>query len=139
MTRLLDVGTKKQLFIDDLVIDETRGVTRNLNQPDKYAGNPVMIPLYPWEGRLQLYGTVWRDEDGSWRMWYQGMGGMGVAHMGLDLKGTPFEFLNFDLKNLLYNICYATSNDGIHWERPNIGLVEHKGSTDNNIILSDAS
>jgi hypothetical protein len=59
--------------------------------------------------------------------------------MGLDLKGTPFEFLNFDLKNLLYNICYATSNDGIHWERPNIGLVEHKGSTDNNIILSDAS
>ena len=35
MTGLLDIGTKKQLFIDDLVIDETRGVTRNLNQPAK--------------------------------------------------------------------------------------------------------
>ena len=70
MIEPLEIGTRKQLFIDDYVIDETRGVTRNLNQPDKYAGNPFMIPLYPWEGRLQLYGTVWRDEDGSWRMWY---------------------------------------------------------------------
>ena len=59
--------------------------------------------------------------------------------MNLDLRGTPFEFLNFDLKNLNYCICYATSQDGIHWERPNMGLVEYKGSTDNNILIEDAS
>ena len=139
MTQTVEVGSNKQLFIDDLVIDETVGVARNLNQPAKYVGNPIMIPLYPWEGRLQLYGTVWHDPDDGFRMWYQGMGGMGVAHMGLNLKGTPFEFLNFDLKNLHYSICYATSQDGIHWDRPNMRTVEFNGSTDNNIQIEDAS
>ena len=135
----LDFGSQKQLFIDDVVIDEAVGVRRNLNQPAKYVGNPVMIPLYPWEGRLELFGTVRRDPDGSFRMWYQGMGGMGVAHMGLDLTGTHLEDLKFDLKNLQYSICYATSHDGIHWDRPNLGLVEHNGTTDNNIVISNAA
>ena len=48
----MEIGTKKQLFIDDLVIDEVHGVTRNLNQPAKYVGNPIMIPLHPWEEAL---------------------------------------------------------------------------------------
>ena len=87
----LEFGSQKQLFIDDVVIDEAVGVRRNLNQPAKYVGNPVMIPLYPWEGRLELFGTVRRDPDGSFRMWYQGMGGMGVAWAshGFGLDGHP--------------------------------------------------
>ena len=138
MPEALKIGANKQLFIDDLLIDETLGVCRNLNQPAKYVGNPIMIPLYPWEGRLELYGTVWRDPDGAFRMWYQGMGGMGIAHMGLDLRGTPFEFLNFDLQNLECSICFATSEDGIHWKRPNMGLIEFHGTKDNNILIRDA-
>ena len=137
MTGLLDVGTKKQLFIDDLVIDETRGVTRNLNQPAKYVGNPVMIPLYPWEGRVTLYGTVWNDADGEWRMWYQGYGGGAVPSMAKDISDSPWK--GFDASNLLYVIGYATSNNGIHWERPNLQLVDYKGSMDNNLVLSDAA
>jgi hypothetical protein len=139
MTGLLDVGTKKQLFIDDLVIDETRGVTRNLNQPAKYAGNPVMIPLYPWEGRVTLYGTVWNDADGEWRMWYQGYGGGAVPSMAKDMSDSPWKDLDFDASNLLYVIGYATSHNGIHWERPNLQLVDYKGSMDNNLVLSDAA
>ena len=139
MTGLLDVGTKKQLFIDDLVIDETRGVIRNLNQPAKYAGNPVMIPLYPWEGRVTLYGTVWNDADGEWRMWYQGYGGGAVPSMAKDMSDSPWKDLDFDASNLLYVIGYATSHNGIHWERPNLQLVDYKGSMDNNLVLSDAA
>ena len=36
----LEFGSQKQLFIDDVVIDEAVGVRRNLNQPAKYVGNP---------------------------------------------------------------------------------------------------
>jgi hypothetical protein len=32
-------------------------------------------------------------------------------------------------------LCYATSRDGIAWEKPNLGLVEFKGSKANNIFL----
>ena len=72
----IDIGTATQLFVDDLIVDEIHGVTSTLHQPAKYAGNPIMTPLYhspstapsggtrrpavsvPWEGRLTLYGTV---------------------------------------------------------------------------------
>jgi len=32
--------------------------------------------------------------------------------------------------------CYAESRDGIHWERPELGIVEFNGSKKNNIILN---
>ena len=32
--------------------------------------------------------------------------------------------------------CYFESKDGIHWERPNLGLKEWNGSTDNNLLPS---
>src|SRR5262245_27056308 len=33
-------------------------------------------------------------------------------------------------------LCYATSKDGITWEKPDLGLVEFGGSKKNNIIES---
>ena len=131
-------ATPRQLFIDDRSIAETRGVTHNLNQPAKYAGNPIMIPLYPWEGALWLYGTVWNDtEEGRFRMWYQGQAGMAIPQMGSDID-SPWSHIGFDPSNLLYTAGYATSQDGIFWERPNLGVVEYKGSRDNNLVMLDA-
>ncbi len=135
---LVAIGTQKQLFVDDYIVEETRGVRRTLNQPAKYAGNPVMIPLYPWEGRISVYGTVLRDPvEGGFRLWYQGYGGMGIPDIGADNSDSPWK--DFDARNLLYTVGYATSKDGIFWERPNLGLVEYKGSRDNNLVLTDAS
>ena len=31
-------------------------------------------------------------------------------------------------------IAYAESTDGIHWDRPNFGLVEFRGNRDNNLV-----
>ena len=134
---LIEVGKQKQLFVDDFVIDDTRGVTQTLNQPTKYVGNPVMIPLYPWEGKVSLYGTVWHDPDSGFRMWYQGYGGNAVPPMAKDISDSPWK--DFDASSLLYVIGYATSHNGVHWERSNQGLVDYKGSKDNNLVLSDAA
>ena len=133
----IDIGTQKQLFCDELIIEEMRGLERTLNQPVRYAGNPLMFPIHPWEGRLELYGTVLRDADGSFRMWYTGLGGMGVAGMGATLG--KWAHLGFDPANLLYSYCYAVSKDGIFWERPNLGLVEYGGSKENNLLMLDAA
>ena len=32
-------------------------------------------------------------------------------------------------------MCYATSQDGIHWDKPSLGLIEFEGNKDNNIVL----
>ena len=98
-----------------------------------------MFPLYPWEGRLELYGTVWREEEtGRFRMWYTGLGNMGITPMG-KRNETRWGFMGFDPEELLYSMAYATSHDGIFWERPNLGLVEYEGSRDNNLVLLNAS
>jgi hypothetical protein len=137
--QIATIGERKQLFLDNFIIAETRSVNRTLNQPVKYAGNPIMIPLYPWEGRIELYGTVLRDpEEKNFRMWYMGMGNMGIAQMGVE-NTSKWASMGFDPSNLTYSICYATSKDGIFWERPNLGLVEYKGSKDNNVVVLNAS
>ncbi|MCL0100030.1 hypothetical protein M1O55_04100, partial [Dehalococcoidia bacterium] len=138
MIEPLEIGTRKQLFIDDLVIEETHGTTKTLNQPTKYVGNPIVIPLYPWEGRIgSLSSTVIRDaQSGQFRMWYLSQGGMGVPSMS---SSQPYSIQGNDPKNLHLSICYATSNDGIFWDRPNLSLVEYKGSKDNNIAIPNAS
>ena len=32
-------------------------------------------------------------------------------------------------------VCYAESKDGINWVKPHLGIVEYKGTKDNNIIM----
>ena len=62
---------------------------------------------------------------------------MGIPRMGDDISDSPWK--GFDGRNLLYTIGYATSDDGVFWERPNLGLIEYEGSRDNNLVMLDAA
>jgi hypothetical protein len=64
--------------------------------------------------RASLYGTV-LHESGRFRMWYYSR--------DLSPRDTGYT-------------CYAESVDGIHWEKPELGLVEVQGSRRNNIPIS---
>ena len=33
-------------------------------------------------------------------------------------------------------LCYAESDDGIHWRKPKLGICDFKGSKANNIVLT---
>lgn len=81
--------------------------------------NPVVLdkgpPGAPDDARVRFYGTVIPVGD-ELRMWY-------LARGRLD-DGGPDKGLR---------ACYALSRDGVHWERPNLGLVEYGGSRQNNI------
>ena len=48
--------------------------------------------------------------------------------------GWPLVDIDY-LQNEMIGVCYAESSDGIHWTRPDLGLVSHRGSTHNNLIL----
>lgn len=98
-----------------------------LNQPQRYSGNPVFVHGSnhddPDGYGVALYGTVIHDK-GKFRMWY-------LAWPNTNPKyNTPEE------KPDNYRpIGYAESVDGIHWTKPNLGLVEFRGSKENNLIL----
>ena len=34
-------------------------------------------------------------------------------------------------------LCYATSRDGVHWDRPQLGLHEVMGTRQNNVVIGD--
>lgn len=64
------------------------------------------------------WGTLLR-EDGRFRLWYEAWD----EHYRDDFDG---------------RLCYAESADGVHWEKPNLGLVEYAGSRDNNLVMDGA-
>ncbi|HCN07187.1 MAG TPA: hypothetical protein DIT01_04575 [Lentisphaeria bacterium] len=68
---------------------------------------------------VQYYGTTIRIGD-ELRMWYMGrIHGDTVAVNYVGESG---------------RLCYAVSRDGVHWEKPALGLVDYKGSKANNLV-----
>ena len=68
---MIDIGSQKQLFLDDYLIETVTGVKRTLNPATKAPNNPVIHPDQPWEGNNLHYGCVFYDnEQRLFRMWY---------------------------------------------------------------------
>ena len=137
--RLVDVGTTKQLFIDDLVVGSVEGVQRQLHRPVRHAENPVLQADRPWEvGGNGIYGfggTVFYDEEDSlFKMWYRTSGQeLPVEVQSRNVFGaSPSPSLREPEGT--YKSCYAVSEDGVHWEKPDLGQFEFNGSTSNNIL-----
>ena len=98
-----------------------------MNQPEKYHANPVLQPEHPWEsGVVHHQGTVlYDDQEGIFKFWY---------HARPDFKERPWHIDGVRFGGYRSFLCYATSRDGVTWQRPKLGQVDFEGSTDNNII-----
>ncbi len=85
--------------------------------PDPH--NPLIEPAYPWDlGAFFAHGTVLRDPiDGIWKAW---------------TISTPIELGDFESGRRL---TYATSDDGVNWERPLLDLNPQPGYPRSNILL----
>lgn len=106
----IDVG--RQLFVDDFLIEQT-SLTRTFHRAEYHPGNPIVRPLTRWErydeaavrtntrsnpaAMVFSDGVFFDPRDRLFKMWY--MGGYGQ------------------------HTCYATSSDGIAWERPQLDVV----------------
>ena len=121
----IDVG--RQLFVDDFLIEHTT-LKRIFHRAEYYLKNPVLKPDKPWEMGTTSQGhpapTAMVFSDGLWydpqdklfKMWY--MGGFVLA------------------------TCYATSPDGLHWEKPFLDIqpgtnVVHTSGRDSATVWLD--
>ena len=126
----LQLGSRRELFVDDFLIDRSSGVELKRHSPTP-AGVALAFDK-PWEGTGSTYVSVFRDSD-RYRMYYRGSNGVAAVARTL-LK--PGETL---LPEHLDVVCYAESSDGIHWIRPSLGLFEFQGSKENNIVWTGLS
>ena len=116
-----DIGSRRELLVDDYLIESLRGLELVLQQPVRRE--VVMDYDRPWEGNCCLYQSIFRDGD-RYRMYYR------AAHFDED-KPPPTTAYQNRLPPL---VCYAESTDGVRWTRPVLGLVEVDGSTENNVV-----
>ncbi|MBM4038117.1 MAG: hypothetical protein FJ290_06340 [Planctomycetes bacterium] len=99
----IDVG--RQLFVDDFLVEKT-DLKRTFHLAELHPANPILKPDTAWETATQRDPTAMVFSDGVWfdpadklfKMWY----------MGGYVRGT----------------CYATSKDGIAWEKPKLDFKE---------------
>ena len=115
------LGSRRQLFLDDSLIRSMTGLSRVLHQPEKVSGNPLLsrVPEESdaWDAGMFIgFSSVLYDRrEGLFKIWYSlhpGEGGDELARL-----------------------CYATSKDGIRWQKPVLGRVESGGSRRNNIVM----
>jgi hypothetical protein len=115
----IDVGSRRELFVDDYLIDSMTKVELKVHEPVRREISMTFDK--PWEGCGGGYVTVFQDGD-KYRMYYHAWQVPG--------NGSPYP-----VHPLV--IAYAESSDGIQWTRPNLGLFAFGGSKDNNIVLAD--
>ena len=108
------------IFVDDREVRHMQRVSRVWNQPSQRS-EPVLEPQESWERLGTQPSMVMFDEAvGKFRCWYC------VDYAESTSLGRSL-------------VCYAESEDGIHWERPNLGIYEFQGSKANNICLAPKS
>lgn len=102
--RLIPIDVGRQLFVDDFLVEET-GLTREYHHPQKYEGNPILKPETPLEhsgvnglavAGPKSGGLWWNSEKQLFEFWYEA--------------------------GWVSSIAYATSRDGLTWERPSLPL-----------------
>jgi len=112
------------LALDPADFPTLRGAEQHLEPAQKHPENPVLRPRPgEWDGtRCKMYGTVLYDErEKVFKMWYSGT------------TDTPDDVRRSTGSDR--HVGYAYSFDGVHWERPNVGVVEFNGTKDNNLVI----
>ncbi len=114
--QVIQLGSRRELFLDRFLIDRLDQAQLRVAQP--VEAGPVLRLDQPWEGPFSGYFTVIYDPP-VYRLYYRGLPAAGP-------DGSPREVT-----------CYAESQDGIRWVKPQLGLFEVAGTRRNNVILAD--
>ena len=101
------------LFVDDYLIERSSDLTRTTHRPEKFPA-PILTKAESWHQQPLFFQKVIHDsKSGKFRMWYN------VKNPGAD-------------PHICF--CYAESDDGIHWTRPDLDIIPVGGSGKNNIV-----
>jgi hypothetical protein len=116
------LGSRKHVFIDDALLESKENVRFVVNPPVAREVTDFRIDR-PWEPQARfgpgVPDVLYVDDEGEqFRMAYTNAG------MWSGKRDA---------------ICIATSKDGLHWIKPNLGIIEWDGSRENNIVLTEAT
>ena len=106
-------GRKRFAFLDTRQVRDIRDAELRFHAAEKH-GDPVLVADPKQESGASVYGSVLHDGE-RFRMWYQ-------SFSPGPRRANP------------YGVAYAESRDGVHWERPELGIVEQNSSKKNSLV-----
>lgn len=134
----VDIGLRKQLLVDDLVIAESKNLTRVVGTVTKANnGQPLRFSRRDAEGRVlpvdvwPAFATVYYDESRKkFRMWYR------ISFDDTSRKGSAAQATTHALGvGTGYHRAYAESSDGLHFEF--VALLEGLATSgDTNMVVT---
>ncbi len=109
--RVYTISTKKQLFGDGFWLQDARNVKLVVHHPVQ-THERCIVADRPWEShRIGAYNTIIEDH-GILKMYYDVIASDGTRWL-----------------------CLATSKDGVHWEKPDLGAVPFGKHRHTNIVF----
>lgn len=107
-----------EMWLDDGGIVSIAGLSRSINTPTKYAGNPVMSDSGNAWDAAPGGGTIRKRSESDYIMWY-----------------STFAAGFHTVTNYVAATCIAVSSNCVDWTRPNLGITNYGGHSTNNIIV----
>lgn len=111
---VINLKDKREVCWDDLLIEEADGIKIKMHKPIKR--NAALTLSEKWEGLSCGYFNASNKVGDKIRLYYRASGIK-------DVKGEYY--------------CFAESDDGIEYKRPNLGTVEFDGDKNNNIHFTE--
>jgi len=132
------------LLFDSRVVAATANAKLELGAVRKHPANPLFVEEYfadpplRWEGRLDnVYPSVIYDSEAElFKGWYKSFITDETSNKTALSDRPRCEYFSGEREE---GLLYATSEDGIHWDKPALGLIEFEGSRQNNIVMRRAT
>jgi len=131
--------SKKYLLLDSRLIEKTKGVELRVGKVKKHPANPLFSQEKPWEPHFDnLYPSVIYDkQEKVYKCWYNpfivDQRVTSTPHDKRNDESTTYRYVKPSFR--AHGLCYATSKDGLKWNKPNLGLVEFQGNKNNNLLM----
>lgn len=127
----LGAGAAPKPLLDSRVVAEAVNARLALGQPEKHPANPVFQADKPWENSLNNLhpNVIWDEDEHLFKMWYKCVLAEKDVIAQMDQPST--------VHDVGWYLLYATSRDGVKWDKPELRLHHFAGSAANNIVARD--
>jgi len=135
-----DARRDRYLLLDSRIIESTDNVELTVGVVQKDKNNPLFREDKPWEPRFDnpYCSVIYDEEERIYKCWYSIFTRSGPRgdFPGEGLASERRAWVNWREGARGFGVCYATSKDGLQWEKPELGLVDFNGSKKNNIVIN---
>ena len=129
---------EKYLVLDSRIIESTKNAKITLGQITKHESNPLFVEDQSWEPRYDnMYpNVIYDEEENLYKCWYCPFIVDQRTTETVPEKRNPSltPYMSARPAGREEAMLYATSADGINWTKPNLGIVNFNGNSNNNIV-----